>query len=96
MIDIHGTERELEQIGCGLAIHPDSSDYVVAGTPTHAGHVIVEVALAPAPLARTPRRIKELRLRGGSWSAGPANPGRVLDEFWTSSGRVLDEFWTSE
>lgn len=33
-------ELEPEQIGCGLAIHPDSSDYLVAGIPTSAGHII--------------------------------------------------------
>lgn len=31
---------EPEQIGRGLAIHPDSGDYLVADTPTHAGHAI--------------------------------------------------------
>ena len=33
-------ELEPEQIGRGLAIHPDSGDYVVADTPTHAGHAM--------------------------------------------------------
>ena len=33
-------ELEPEQIGRGLAIHPDSGDYLVADTPTHAGHAM--------------------------------------------------------
>ena len=31
---------EPEQTGRGLAIHPASGDYVVADTPTHAGHAM--------------------------------------------------------
>lgn len=31
---------EPEQTGRGLAIHPDSGDYLVADTPTHAGHAM--------------------------------------------------------
>lgn len=34
------TKLEPEQVGRGLAIHPDSGDYVVADTPTHAGHAM--------------------------------------------------------
>ena len=33
-------ELEPEQIGRGLAIHPASGDYLVAETPTHAGHAM--------------------------------------------------------
>ena len=33
-------ELEPEQTGRGLAIHPDSGDYLVADTPTHAGHAM--------------------------------------------------------
>ncbi len=33
-------ELEPEQVGRGLAIHPDSGDYLVADTPTHAGHAM--------------------------------------------------------
>ena len=33
-------ELEPEQVGRGLAIHPDSGDCVVADTPTHAGHAM--------------------------------------------------------
>jgi len=33
-------ELEPSQIGRGLAIHPDSGDYVIADTPTHAGHAM--------------------------------------------------------
>lgn len=33
---------EPEQVGRGLAIHPDSGDYLVADTPTHAGHAMRE------------------------------------------------------
>ncbi len=33
-------ELEPEQIGRGLAIHPDSGDYLVADAPTHAGHAM--------------------------------------------------------
>ena len=33
-------EPEPEQAGCDVAIHPDSSDCVVADTPTHAGHAM--------------------------------------------------------
>lgn len=33
-------ELEPGQLGRGLAIHPDSGDYLVADTPTHAGHVM--------------------------------------------------------
>ena len=31
---------EPEQVGRGLAIHPESGDYLVADTPTHAGHAM--------------------------------------------------------
>ena len=34
------TQLEPEQVGRGLAIHPDSGDYLVADTPTHAGHAM--------------------------------------------------------
>jgi hypothetical protein len=33
-------ELEPEQVGRGLAIHPDSGDYLVADTPAHAGHAM--------------------------------------------------------
>lgn len=33
-------ELEPGQIGRGVAIHPDSGDYLVADTPTHAGHAM--------------------------------------------------------
>lgn len=33
-------ELEPEQIGRGLAIHPDSGDCLVADTPTHASHAM--------------------------------------------------------
>jgi len=33
-------QLEPEQVGRGLAIHPDSGDYLVADTPTHAGHAM--------------------------------------------------------
>ena len=33
-------QLEPEQTGRGLAIHPDSGDYLVADTPTHAGHAM--------------------------------------------------------
>jgi hypothetical protein len=33
-------ELEAAQTGRGLAIHPDSGDYLVADTPTHAGHAM--------------------------------------------------------
>jgi hypothetical protein len=33
-------ELEPGQTGRGLAIHPDSGDYLVADTPTHAGHAM--------------------------------------------------------
>lgn len=33
-------ELEPEQIGRGLAIHLESGDYLVADTPTHAGHAM--------------------------------------------------------
>lgn len=33
-------ELEPAQTGRGLAIHPDSGDYLVADTPTHAGHAM--------------------------------------------------------
>ena len=33
-------ELEPAQIGRGIAIHPDSGDYLVADTPTHAGHAM--------------------------------------------------------
>lgn len=33
-------ELEPTQVGRGLAIHPDSGDYLVADTPTHAGHAM--------------------------------------------------------
>ena len=33
-------ELEPEQIGRGFAIHPDSGDYFIADTPTHAGHAM--------------------------------------------------------
>lgn len=33
-------ELEPEQIGRGLAIRPESGDYLVADTPTHAGHAM--------------------------------------------------------
>ncbi len=34
------TKLEPDQVGRGLAIHPDSGDYLVADTPTHAGHAM--------------------------------------------------------
>lgn len=34
------SQLEPEQIGLDLAIHPESSDYLVADTPTHAGHAM--------------------------------------------------------
>ena len=33
-------ELEPEQVGRGLAIHPNSGDYLVADTPTHACHAM--------------------------------------------------------
>ena len=38
--EILQAELEPEQIARGLAIHPDSGDYLVADTPTHAGHAM--------------------------------------------------------
>ncbi len=66
-------ELEPEQIGRGLAIHPDSGDYLVADTPTHAGHamrkrhpeggtVTLRIGLKPDPalLARIgPEQMRE-------------------------------------
>jgi hypothetical protein len=33
---------EAEHSGRGLAIHPDSGDYIVAATPTHAGKAMLQ------------------------------------------------------
>ena len=33
-------ELEPEQVGRGVAVHPDSGDYIIADTPTHAGHAM--------------------------------------------------------
>jgi len=38
--DMLQAELEPSQTGRGLAIHPDSGDYIVADTPTHAGHAM--------------------------------------------------------
>lgn len=34
------SQLEPDMEGRGLAIHPDSGDYLVADTPTHAGHIM--------------------------------------------------------
>lgn len=68
-------ELEPEQVGRGLAIHPDSGDYLVADTPTHAGYamrvrhpeggtVTLRIGLLPDPalLARLGPEPQGLRL----------------------------------
>jgi len=66
-------ELEPAQTGRGLAIHPESGDYLVADTPTHAGHamrqrhpeggtVTLKIGLKPdhALLARIgPQQVRE-------------------------------------